>query len=104
MRYGRQFSGWVCAVCYQSSVAALADVFLPVEKFRARVARDALLIASFTPFVVLLARLSIHLPLSLAPLTRQTFAMLVTGATLANWLPGDDYGNDRRSAGSDRWL
>ncbi len=84
---GRQFPGWVCAVYYQSSgsdVAALADVVLPVEEFRARVARDLLLIIGFTLFVVLLARLSIHFPFTPAPVTGQTFAVLVTGAALGS--------------------
>ena len=74
-----------CAVYYQSSVAALADVVLPVEEFRTRVARDALLIFGFTLFVVLLARLSIHLPFTTVPVTGQTFGMLVTGAALGSW-------------------
>ena len=85
LRYGRQFFGRVCAVYYQSSVAALADVVLPVEEFRARVARDALLIVGFTLFVVLFARFSIHLPFTPVPVTGQTFAMLVTGAALGSW-------------------
>ena len=70
---------------YQSSVAALADVVLPVEEFRARVARDALLILGFALFVVLLAWFSIHLPFTPVPVTGQTFAMLVTGAALGSW-------------------
>ena len=74
-----------CAVYYQTSVAALADVVLPVEEFRARVARDTLLIVGFTLFVVLLARLSIHLPFTPVPVTGQTFGMLVTGAALGSW-------------------
>ncbi len=83
--YGRQIFGRVCAVYYQSNVAALADVVLPVEEFRARVARDALLIVGFTLFVVLFARLSVHLPFTPVPVTGQTFAMLVTGAALGSW-------------------
>ena len=70
---------------YQTSVTALADVVLPVEEFRARVARDALLIVGFTLFVVLLARLSVHLPFTPVPVTGQTFAVLVTGAALGSW-------------------
>ena len=70
---------------YQSSVAALADVVLPVEEFRARVARDAVLIVGFTLFVVLLARFSVHLPFTPVPVTGQTFAMLLTGAALGSW-------------------
>jgi biotin transporter BioY len=72
-------------VYYQSSVAALADVVLPVEEFRARVARDVLLIIGFTLFVALMARFSIHLPFTPVPVTGQTFAMLVTGAALGSW-------------------
>ena len=83
--FDRQYFGRVCAVYYQSSVAALADVVLPVEEFRARVARDALLIAGFTLFVVLLARVSIHLPFTPVPVTGHTFAMLITGAALGSW-------------------
>ena len=74
-----------CVVSYQSNVAALADVVLPVEEFWARVARDALLIVGFTLFVVLLARFSVHLPFTPVPVTGQTFAMLVTGASLGSW-------------------
>ena len=71
---------------YQSSnVVALADVILPVEEYRSRVARDALLIVGFTLFVVLFARLSVHLPFTPVPVTGQTFAMLVTGAALGSW-------------------
>ena len=85
LRCGRQFSGWVCAVYYQSSVSALADVVLPAEDLRARVARDALLIIGFTLFVVLFARVSIHVPFTPVPVTGQTFAMLITGAALGSW-------------------
>ncbi len=74
-----------CAVYYQSNVAALADVALPVEEFRARVARDALLIVGFTLFVALFARFSVHLPFTPVPVTGQTFAVLLTGATLGSW-------------------
>ena len=85
---GRQFPGRGCAVYYQSSVAALADVVLPVEELRARVARDSLLIVGFALFVVLFARLSIHLPFTPVPVTGQTFAMLITGAALGSWRGG----------------
>ncbi len=70
---------------YQSNVAALADLALPVEEFRARVARDALLIVGFTLFVALFARFSVHLPFTPVPVTGQTFAVLLTGATLGSW-------------------
>ena len=69
----------------QSGVAALADVILPVEEYRARVARDVALIVGFTLFVVLLARFSLHLPFTPVPVTGQTFAMLVTGAAIGSW-------------------
>lgn len=70
---------------YQSSVAALADVVLPVEEFRGRVARDAILIIGFALFVALFARLSVHFPFTPVPVTGQTFAMLVSGAALGSW-------------------
>ena len=70
---------------YQSSVAALVDVVLPMEEFRARVARDVLLIAGFTLFVVFFARISINLPFTPEPVTGQVFAVLITGAALGSW-------------------
>ena len=70
---------------YQSSVAALADVALPVEEFRARLVRDAVLIVGFTLLVALFARFSVHLPFAPGPVTGQTFAMLLTGAVLGSW-------------------
>ena len=70
---------------YQTNVAALADVALPVEEFRARVARDVILIIGFALFVALFARVSIHLPFTPVPVTGQTFAMLVSGAALGSW-------------------
>ena len=70
---------------YQSSVEALADAVLPVEEFRGRMARDAILIIGFTLFVALFARFSIHLPFTPVPVTGQTFAMLVSGAALGSW-------------------
>lgn len=70
---------------YQTNVAALADVALPVEEFRARVARDVVLVIGFALFVALFARVSIHLPFTPVPVTGQTFAMLVTGAALGSW-------------------
>ena len=73
---------------YESNVAALADLALPVEEFRARVARDALLVIGFTLFVALFARFSIHLPFTPVPVTGQTFAMLLTGAALGSWRGG----------------
>lgn len=73
---------------YQPTVAALADVALPVEEFRARVVRDAILIVGFTLFVALFARFSIHLPFTPVPITGQTFAMLLTGAALGSWRGG----------------
>ena len=73
------------AVYNQSTVAALVDVALPVEEFRARVVRDAALIVGFTLLVALFARFSVHLPFTPTPVTGQTFAMLLTGAALGSW-------------------
>ena len=75
----------VRGVHYQSNVAALADVALPVEEFRARVVRDVALIVGFALFVALLARFSFHLPFTPVPVTGQTFAVLLTGSALGSW-------------------
>ena len=73
---------------YQTSVAALADLALPVEEFRGRMVRDAALIVGFALFVALFARFSVHFPFTPVPVTGQTFAMLVTGASLGSWRGG----------------
>ncbi len=70
---------------YQSSVAALADVALPVEEFRGRMVRDAVLVIGFALLVALFARFSVHLPFTPVPVTGQTFAMLLSGAALGSW-------------------
>ena len=69
---------------YQSSVAALVDVALPMEDFRARVVRDAVLVVGFALLVTLLARFSVQLPFAPVPVTWQTFAVLLTGAVLGS--------------------
>ena len=70
---------------YQSSIASLADVALPVEEFRARVVRDAVLVVGFAVLVALLARFSVDFPFTPVPVTWQTLAVLLTGATLGSW-------------------
>lgn len=50
-----------------------------------RLARDVLLIIFFSLFMVLLARISIHLPFTPVPITGQTLGVLLTGAVLGSW-------------------
>lgn len=76
---------WVCDVYSQSTTASLADLALPVGKGRGRVARDAALIVGFALFIALFARFSLHLPFTPVPVTGQTFAVLLTGASVGSW-------------------
>ena len=69
----------------QSTTASLADLALPVEKGRGRIARDAALIVGFALFIALFARFSLHLPFTPVPVTGQTFAVLLTGASVGSW-------------------
>ena len=50
-----------------------------------RIVKDVILVVGFFPFIALFARLSLHLPFTSMPVTRQTFAALLTCAALSNW-------------------
>jgi hypothetical protein len=63
----------------------LADIALPVEEGWGRTARETALIVGFALFIALFARFSLHLPFAPAPITRQTFAVLLTGASAGSW-------------------
>ena len=63
----------------------MADIALPVEEGWGRIARDAALIVGFALFIALFARFSLHLPFTIVPITGQTFAVLLTGASVGSW-------------------
>ena len=63
----------------------MADIALPVEEGWGRIARDAALIVGFALFIALFARFSLHLPFTPVPITGQTFAVLLTGASVGSW-------------------
>lgn len=69
----------------QSPAVSLADIALPVEEGWGRIARDAALIVGFALFIALFARFSLHLPFTPVPITGQTFAVLLTGASVGSW-------------------
>ena len=81
----RQFILWVCDLYSQSPAVSLADIALPVEEGWGRIARDAALIVGFALFIALFARFSLHLPFTPVPITGQTFAVLLTGASVGSW-------------------
>ena len=61
----------------------LIDAFIPAPKSGTRrPLRDALLILLFSMGIAVSARISIPLPFTPVPITGQTFAVLLTGATL----------------------
>ena len=60
------------------------DVLLPAQGHYTRIARDVALIALFTLITVGAARVSVHLPFTPVPITCQTLAVLLAGATLGS--------------------
>ena len=66
----------------------VVDVLFPpwqIDNRAARLARDAILILSFTGFVIICAQIVIRIPWTTVPITGQTFAVLVTGGALGAW-------------------
>lgn len=68
----------------QTQAATLIDALLPASQLNRRIARDILLIAGFSLFTALMARFVIHLSFTPVPITGQTLAVLLTGATLGS--------------------
>jgi biotin transport system substrate-specific component len=67
----------------QTRVLTLADAVLPRFDSKTKaVARDVALMLGFAAFVALFAQIQVRLPWTPVPITGQTFAVLVTGATL----------------------
>ena len=68
----------------QTQAATLIDALLPASQLSRRITRDILLIVGFSLFTALMARFVIHLSFTPVPITGQTLAVLLTGATLGS--------------------
>ena len=66
----------------------LADAIIPVSDRTRRIARDAALIIGGCLFTALLAQVKIPLGFTPVPITGQTFAVLLVGASLGSWRGG----------------
>lgn len=66
----------------------LADAVFPASETTRRLLRDALLIAGGCLFTALLAQVKIPLGFTPVPITGQTLAVLLVGATLGSWRGG----------------
>jgi biotin transport system substrate-specific component len=68
-----------------TSPVTLADRFFPISKAHdTALLRDILLIVSFSIFTAICAQFSFHIPNTTVPVTMQTLAVLLTGATLGS--------------------
>ena len=72
----------------QPSWPVLADALLPVGDGARRIARDIALVIGGCLFVALLAQVKIPLGFTPVPITGQTFAVLLVGASLGSWRGG----------------
>ncbi len=66
----------------------LADAVIPASDRTLRISRDAALIIGGCLFTALLAQVKIPLGFTPVPITGQTFAVLLVGATLGSWRGG----------------
>lgn len=66
----------------------LADAVIPASDGALRISRDAALIIGGCLFTALLAQVKIPLGFTPVPITGQTFAVLLVGATLGSWRGG----------------
>jgi biotin transporter BioY len=71
-------------VAAQTGTRSLIDFFIPVNGFGSRIARDVALIVLFSLITAGFARISVHLPFTPVPITGQTLAVLLAGATLGS--------------------
>jgi len=71
-------------VAAQAETRSLIDVFIPVNGYYSRIARDIALVVLFSLLTAGAARISIHLPFTPVPITGQTMAVLLAGATLGS--------------------
>lgn len=72
-------------VASQARTRSLIDIVVPVDRIGARIARDVALIVLFSLITAGFARFSVHLPFTPVPITGQTLAVLLAGATLGSW-------------------
>ena len=68
----------------QTGTRSLIDFVIPVNGFGSRIARDVALILLFSLITAGFARISVHLPFTPVPITGQTLAVLLAGATLGS--------------------
>ena len=68
----------------QAGTRSLIDLVIPVNGYYSRIARDIALIVLFSLITAGAARISIHLPFTPVPITGQTLAVLLAGATLGS--------------------
>ena len=68
----------------QTGTRSLIDVVIPVDGYYPRIARDVALIVLFSLITAGAARISVHLPFTPVPITGQTLAVLLAGATLGS--------------------
>ena len=68
----------------QTGTRSIIDVVIPVDGYYSRISRDVTLIILFTLITAAAARISVHLPFTPVPITGQTLAVLLAGATLGS--------------------
>ena len=68
----------------QTGTRSIIDVIIPVDGYYARISRDVALIILFALITAGAARVSVHLPFTPVPITGQTLAVLLAGATLGS--------------------
>ena len=68
----------------QTGTRSLIDFVIPVNGFGSRIARDIALIIIFSLITAGFSRLTVHLPFTPVPVTGQTLAVLLAGATLGS--------------------
>jgi|TARA_B100001167_G_scaffold79394_1_gene47475 biotin transporter BioY len=71
-------------VVAQTGTRSIIDVVIPVDGYYSRISRDVTLIILFTLITAAAARISVHLPFTPVPITGQTLAVLLAGATLGS--------------------
>ena len=72
----------------QQSWPVLADAVIPVSDRTRKLARDVALVVAGCLFTALLAQVKIPLGFTPVPITGQTFAVLLVGASLGSWRGG----------------
>ena len=71
-------------VVAQTRTRSIIDVLIPANGYLPRVARDIALIVLFALITAGAARISVYLPFTPVPITGQTLAVLLAGATLGS--------------------